>query len=382
VTPSRRLAWEILLAVEEGAHAADLLDARLTNAGTRDAGLVTEIVFGVLRRRAQLDFLLEQPLGRRVADLDTEVRNALYLGAYQLRFLDRIPAHSAVHESVEIVKRSRVRSAAGLVNAALRRLPVLPADWPNDAVRYSMPTWLLRRWTENFGDTLACRIANAALRAPETYVRVPPGSPLPEGLDLCRTDVEGCFRAPGAVPSGLRRQDIGSQSIVPLLDLAPGLRFADICAAPGNKTMQALEAGVRAVACDISAHRLRTVPPVCPRVQLDASEPLPFRAEFDRILVDVPCSGTGTLSRNPEIRWRLTPEDLARHHCRQTAILRAALDCLRPGGRLVYATCSLEPEENMDVVRAVAAHRIQQTMERLPGRDEGEGFFAAVLSSG
>jgi 16S rRNA (cytosine967-C5)-methyltransferase len=176
---------------------------------------------------------------------------------------------------------------------------------------------------------------------------------------------------------GLRIQDIGSQSIVPLLDLQPGNTFLDLCAAPGNKTAQALEAGVTAVACDVHLHRLRSVSG-CARVALDASGPLPFRGLFDRILIDAPCSGTGTLGRNPEIRWRLKPDDIEELHARQIAILRSGLSHLAPGGRLVYSTCSLERRENEDVV-AISGARVLEMRRRTPGLHLGDGFFAAAL---
>jgi 16S rRNA (cytosine967-C5)-methyltransferase len=178
-------------------------------------------------------------------------------------------------------------------------------------------------------------------------------------------------------------QDIGSQSIVPLLELQAGLRFLDICAAPGNKTAQALEEGVRTVACDVHFHRLVQMKNLnVPLAVLDGTRPLPFGARFDRILVDAPCSGTGTLGRNPEIKWRLKPEDLADLHGRQVALVRNALEMLAPGGRLVYSTCSLEAEENEEVIAAAAPERVKRTMARIPGRDEGDGFFAAVIESG
>ena len=147
-------------------------------------------------------------------------------------------------------------------------------------------------------------------------------------------------------------QDIGSQSIVPLLCLAPGQTFLDLCAAPGNKTAQALESGVRAVAADRYLHRAAPLKSLTPNiVVLDGTRPLPFARPFDRILVDAPCSGTGTLGRNPEIKWRLTPADLDYLRRRQSALLANALDALAPGGLLVYSTCSLEPEENEGVLR-------------------------------
>jgi len=177
-------------------------------------------------------------------------------------------------------------------------------------------------------------------------------------------------------------QDIGSQSIVPLLRLAPGQSFLDVCAAPGNKTAQALEAGVRAIACDVHFHRIAGMRRLgCDLVTLDGTRPLPFARPFDRILVDAPCSGTGTLARNPEIKWRLTPGDLDELPRRQRALLAHARAALAPGGLLVYSTCSLEPEENQAVAASVPPELVCETVERIPGRDAGDGFFAAIIQA-
>ncbi len=193
------------------------------------------------------------------------------------------------------------------------------------------------------------------------------------------TSISGCFRLTHGDAGQFRFQDIGSQAVVPLLGLEPGQTFLDVCASPGNKTAQALETRVSAIACDLHLSRARLLLPLgIPVVTLDATQPLPFARRFDRILVDAPCSGTGTLARNPEIKWRLHPEDIADLQKRQIAILRNALDCLAPGGRLVYSTCSLEREENQHVVKQSGVPIIE-TMERLPGREPGDGFFAAVL---
>jgi 16S rRNA (cytosine967-C5)-methyltransferase len=382
VTPARRIAFQLLRAVDAGALAAGALLKTAAHLDPRDAALATELVFGVLRRRAQLHCLLAPLAARPLASLDPAVRTALELGAYQLRFLDRVPAHAAVSESVDLVRLARRGRAAGLVNALLRRLPPLPAQWPDPATEFSLPAWLLDRWIRNLGPERARAAAAAALSPPATYVRVPPGADVPAGFEP--TSVPGCYLARGPVPPSLRRQDISAQSIVPLLDLQPGHRFLDLCAAPGNKTAQALETPLAlAVACDASPRRLTALDVSgARRVRLDAASPLPFPPVFDRILVDAPCSGTGTLARNPEIRWRLQPADLARHAARQRAILRAALACLAPGGRLVYSTCSLEPEENEEVVSEVAPSRVQSLVRRIPGRDPGDGFFAAVLIHG
>jgi 16S rRNA (cytosine967-C5)-methyltransferase len=350
--PARILAFDILHRVESGAWASDLLLAHSAGLDSRDAALASEIVFGVLRYRAQLDFLIEHYAGHR-PKLDTQVRVALRMGIYQLRYLERIPPHAAVTDSVDLVKRARKRSAAGFVNAILRQVNRDPVAWPNREVEWSCPEWLLARWERHFGAEAAEGIARATLQEPEKYAR------------------------------GTRTQDIGAQSIVPLLKLAAGQSFLDLCAAPGNKTAQALEVGVRATACDLHYHRLAQMKSLGAQlVVLDGTRPLPFARRFDRILVDTPCSGTGTLGRNPEAKWRLTPADLPDLQARQIALLRHAREALAPGGLLVYSTCSLEAEENEEVVAAAAPSAlVADTLRRLPGRDAGDGFYAAVIKS-
>jgi 16S rRNA (cytosine967-C5)-methyltransferase len=356
IAPARVAAFDILQLVEGGGYASDLLMVRSAELESRDAGLASEIVFGVLRYRAQLDFLIAHYAGRP-RKLDPEVRTALRMAIYQIRYLERVPPHAAVKESVELVKRARKTSAAGFVNAVLRQVDRDPIAWPNREVEYSCPEWLLARWERHYGEDAAVAIARAALQEPEKYVRI--GT------------------------AGDRTQDIGSQSIVPLLGLESGQSFLDLCAAPGNKTAQALEAGVRAIACDLHFHRLVQLKALTANlVVLDGTRALPFARAFDRILVDAPCSGTGTLGRNPEIKWRLTPEDLADLHGRQSALLANALALLAPGGLLVYSTCSLEPEENDEVAEgALPAGRLMERMQRIPGRDAGDGFYASVIKS-
>jgi 16S rRNA (cytosine967-C5)-methyltransferase len=374
ISPARQTAFRVLDRVERGGYASDLLLAHAADLDTRDAGLASEIVFGCLRRQAQLDYLIDSQSGGR--KLDREVRIALRMGAYQLRHLDRVPAHAAVSESVEIVRRARKASAAGLVNAVLRRIPRAAVEWPAREVELSMPAWLLAAWDAQFGAAVADRVAAAFLLPPDTWIRNPP--PDRSDLVLEKGDVPGAWRVLSGSTQGLRIQDIGSQSIVPLLDLHAGMTFLDLCAAPGNKTAQALEAGVTGIACDVHLHRLRSVSG-CARVALDATAPLPFRRTFDRILIDAPCSGTGTLGRNPEIRWRLRPEDIEELHQKQTAIVRRGLEHLARDGKLVYSTCSLERRENEDVVNGTGA-QVLSMQRRTPGIEAGEGFFAAVIA--
>jgi 16S rRNA (cytosine967-C5)-methyltransferase len=372
VATARQIAFDILMAVEGTGYASDLLAVRCAGLDSRDAGLASSIVLGVLRYRSQLDYLIAYFSGKR-GKLDPEVRNALRMGIFQLRYLDRIPAHAAVGESVELIKRAHKRSATGFANAILRKVHRDPVAWPDRETELCVPAWMLRRWESRFGVEAAEGIARAALETPARYIRVPKGATPPENVEP--TEIEGCYKAEEA--EGFRIQDIGSQSVVPLLDLQPGMRFLDVCAAPGNKTAQALESGVEAIATDLHISRLRHLKPLdIPLVVLNAEHPLPFGPVFDRVLVDAPCSGTGTLAHNPEIKWRLKEDDLPALQKTQKQILENALKCLKPGGVLVYSTCSLEHEENEDVTGDWGSTR----MQRVPGQNTGDGFYAAVVS--
>lgn len=344
---AREITFRVLQKVAKGGYATDLL--RREQGDSRDLALAESIVLGCMRYQSQLDYLIAYFSGK-TTKLDDEVRIALRIGIYQLRYLDRIPAHAAINASVDLVKQARKRSAAGFVNAVLRKVNRDPIPWPDLATELSMPPWLLARWQSHYGTEAATAIARAALEEPTTTIN----------------------------PETQRQQDPGAQSIVPLLDVQPGMFALDLCAAPGNKTAQITARGARVIACDRYLKRLASVDAAASRVILDAGTPLPFLRAFDRILLDAPCSGTGTLARNPEIKWRLREEDLPRFTELQHRMLANALACLKPGGVLVYSTCSLEREENEDVV---ASHPVKHTHHRIPGRDEGDGFFAAVLQT-
>jgi 16S rRNA (cytosine967-C5)-methyltransferase len=392
ISIARKIAYDVLLRVEaEGAYASDALHLEL-DPGVRvdDAALATELTFGVLRWRGLLDFLLERALKKPVARLDLPVAIALRMGLYQFRFLVRVPARAAVNESVELVKRARKVSATSLVNAVLRRAAAeanepaekfLPAGISTAArlgIVHSHPEWLVERWLARFAEAptisllrannqtprLSCGLRDAKCRDEildglrESGLRVEPGNLL-----------KAAFAVNGGSPTrteAFRRGDISiqdeaSQAIPLLVDTQPGDRVLDLCAAPGGKTPPlARNAGKNGllVAADRHAHRIRAMREQFKRVdlrearliELDASKPLPFGVQFNRILVDAPCSGTGTLSRHPEIRWRLKPQQLRELHNLQVRLLETALSQLAPGGRLVYSTCSLEREENEDVV--------------------------------
>jgi len=390
------MAFEILRRVaSEEAFASDLLHAKLAGrVGRADAALATELTLGVLRWQRLLDFLLQRHLDRPAGRLDLEVLLALRLGLYQLRFLERVPAHAAVNESVELAKSARKRSAAPLVNAVLRRLApeakiadadleaLLPAGASaaeRMAILYSHPNWLVERWLERFGAERTVALLEANNRPPRLCCALlDPQEAEPVTESLRR---EGFEVAPGrwlrtalAISGGnppasesfrlgkISLQDEASQMVAHLVDARPGDVALDICAAPGGKTGILARAAApegRVIAADVQEHRLRSAREQLTRTHaqgvwwlaLDAVQPLPFAEMFQRILLDAPCSGTGTLARNPEIKWRLQADDLDRFHCRQTAMLGQALARLAPGGRLVYSTCSLEPEENEQTVR-------------------------------
>jgi 16S rRNA (cytosine967-C5)-methyltransferase len=396
ISPAREIAYKILRRVDSGrGFAVDLLhDPPVTGLRERDQRLAMELVMGVLRWRGELDFLIQQLSGKAMKYFDPEVKIVLRMGIYQIGFLEKIPKSAAVNESVELVKAARKRSAAGLVNAVLRKCqsPTHRArreadvEFAEKALR-ALPDWLRARWERNFGDDVVQALAVASVSVPPTTLRVT-GAKWEEVEEELRR--EGIKTRPGLssnqaliVESGTVQastawregrvviQDEASQLVATLLSPQPGERVLDLCAAPGIKTGQIAAAMGRGhlVACDLSAKRLRTMAGLArrnfpaeirlDRVRLNAAQQLPFTCKFHRILLDAPCSGTGTLARNPEIKWRLHPKDLDRLAAIQTGMLENALQTLAPGGRLVYATCSLEPEENEHVVGAV--------LENIPG---------------
>ncbi len=396
---ARTAAFRLALRIDQdAAYADELLHAgHGVTLAARERAFVTELVKGSLRRRGELDDLISQRLRKPLRTLDLEVLTALRLGAYQLRYMHGVADYAAVAESVELVKHARKRSAAGLVNALLRRLPSSPP--PDEAARLSHPSWLVSRWESAFGRAACGALLRSNLERPATFFRIPaprategPLKQLREaGIDAEPTDVPRAYRlvsgnaseARAAAGTPLAFQDINSQRVGLLLDVWPGSRILDVCAAPGGKARQLAESAP-VIGADRHLHRLRILRRLGSRsihlVAMDAERHLPFSRQFDSVLVDAPCSGTGTLARNPEIKWRLRPHDLAELHKRQTRILCNALDAVGPGGVLVYATCSLEPEENEDVVEAAIRNRpgwkACKALSTVPGREPGDGFQA------
>jgi 16S rRNA (cytosine967-C5)-methyltransferase len=395
VSPARVAAFKVLLRVErEAAYADELLhSALLDKLSAPDRGLATEIVMGVLRWQSALDAMFAGLVPRPLRKLDLEVLTALRMGAYQMAFLSRVPAHAAVHEAVELVKLAKKRSAAGMVNAVMRKLQPRqaamassPATDANQlAVSSSHPEWLVERWSARYGLERASLICQYDQQVPPTTIR------LSGPDDEAELRKEGLQLAPGALMKNARRvvagdvtastllhsgrvaiQDEGSQLVAALV--GEGRSILDCCAAPGGKTA-ALAARLpvaEIIAAELHPHRARLLRQRTPQanVHVIAADALhlPLAAYFDRVLADVPCSGTGTLARNPEIKWRLTPDDLNDLEARQIAILSAAMDRVAPGGRLVYSTCSLEPEENEQVVAACLASN--PDFRAIPARNE------------
>ena len=391
VSPARLAAFEILRRVAEGAYASVLLASRAEDLAPLDRALCHELVLGVLRQQLWLDRLIEQYANRKVAGLDQSVLIVLRIGLYQLRFLSRIPASAAVNESVNLVHFARLRSAGSFVNAVLRRAtrepdvdPVTDSDDPFErlSVATSHPEWLLKRWSEAFGIAEAEALARANNEAAPTAFRVvkirASADEVCEQLHAAGAElapsriVPGAWRITGAArelgelagAGKMYIQDEASQLVALCLDVQPGQRVLDLCAAPGSKTTQIADLSQDAaviIASDLHEHRLKTLVSSAQLqglegihcVALDGLQPLPFaEGFFDRVLVDAPCSGTGTLRRNPEIRWRISPADIQDLVGRQKQLLFNAARVVRPGGRLIYSTCSVEPDENEDVVQS------------------------------
>lgn len=437
VSAARLAAYEILLRVEqEDAYASELLHSdRYSRLSHVDHGLTTELVMGVLRWRSLLDRWISECSSQALRKIDIEILTSLRLGAYQLRFLERVPARAAVHEAVELVKHARKRSAVPFANAVLRKLaeggPKCAADGiriagqPAElAERSAHPLWLVERWSEQFGLDTARQICEYDQRAPEMAVRLNPGVPAdfqPQGikwnpgrlLASARRIESGEIEADTALAGGISIQDEGSQLVALLA--GRGTNILDCCAAPGGKTriLAARNPGALVTAVELHPHRARPLQKLvlAANVKVITGDICSFQSDtsFDCVLADVPCSGTGTLARNPEIKWRLEPDHLGELQARQLAILRAGMKLVSQGGKIVYSTCSLEREENNDVVeRALASDSsfavldCRVELERLraegelvwenldslmsglylrtlPGVHPCDGFFAAIL---
>lgn len=445
IAPARIAAYDILSAVSAGN--ADLATASAFARGAlrdeRDKALALEIATGVLRWRAALDHVIAAFAKRSLDRLDPEIVEILRLSAYQLLHLTRVPASAVVDDAVNLARRAGKTSAAGFVNAVLRTisrkraalpLPPRPGGAPDRdgavdylAVTLSHPRWLAARWYERLGFEAAERWTTfdntpAPLTLRPNRLRIS-SDDLERRLDAADVRVRRAAYAPDALiveegsPMPLVEQgfcviqDEASQLVATLAADAAGARVLDTCAAPGGKTTviaAAIPPGGLLVACDVRDRRMallrRTVDAAgvanVRLLQADLLKPLPFTQPFDLVFVDVPCSGLGTLRRDPDIRWRRQESDLAAFAAAELTMLQRAADAVAPGGRLIYATCSSEPEENEGVAQAFLTttpgftkRDVREVSTRLPDTlvDAGgdlrttpdrhglEAFYAAVF---
>jgi len=401
---ARAVALDTLLSVERTqAFADDALDHALSRStlDSRDRALALELVYGVLRHRSTLDWRLDHVATKSMAKLPVRVRMALRLGAYQLLHLDRIPPSAAVNESVALMKTGGASAHwPGFVNAVLRAMTRAPAPpWPDPAadpvralsVRHACPAWLAERWIARFGVRDAEALCLATTVIPPLTIRVNTMKTTREAVEARLAELGVAARPTRISPVGLVLDKCGSvaelplfhdgafyvedeaaQLVAPLLDPRPGERVLDACAAPGGKSTHLaalMQNHGELVAVDTSAARLRLLEDNCRRldiaivqsVRADAAAGLPKELRerpFDRILVDAPCSGLGVLRRHPEGKWRKAADALAAHQAIQRQVLQGACSLLRPGGVLVYSTCSSEPEENEQVIdQFCSAHK-------------------------
>ena len=411
-SPARRAAYVVVRRVfEQGAYADRALRQVTERLDPRERAFATQLAYGTVQRKGTLDHLAARYARRPVQQLDPPVLAAIRLGLYQLAYLDGVPAHAAVDESVELAKADAPR-AAGLVNAVLRRgaqearplVVALPDETPEQAaIAHSVPRWLAGMWFEQLGaaDARALlaasnRPAEHALRAnalvltaPELRAALPVPAHLgPEPPEAVVVDAP--FDAHGSplfAAGALLPQSRASQLVARAVDPQPGERILDLCAAPGGKTthLAALmgdEGTIVAVernadrAEQLRATALRMHASIVEVVHGDAAQPV--AGVFDRVLVDPPCSGLGTLRSRPDLRWRADPAQIQALVGEQRAILDAAVTALRPGGRLVYSTCTISALENERQLHVRRDLEVQTQRTTLPHRDGTDGFFIAT----
>jgi len=455
---ARQAAADILhRSVSREGFVADLIDDQLARAplSPQDRRFVTQLVFGVVRRRATLDALVRPFVNRAPSTVDDRLWDVLHLGAFQLAFLTHVPKHAAVNETVSLAAHVGSSNATGFVNGVLRRVadlitdgftespgaaalpfdvhevqgpegreqrprfrvlavPMLP-DPVADPVEYlaagfSWPKWLAARWHARYGDWEAARLGFWFNAAPPLWVRTNKlrtdrenyrlqlaaamidAEPGPHPQSLRFTEHHSVRDLPGYAAGDFAVQDHSSMLVASALAPQPGNRVLDLCSAPGGKTTHLAELAdnrAKIVACDPDARRLETVMALCQRlgikgvetVQLKEGQELPA-GPFDAALVDVPCSNTGVLGRRPEVRWRLKPTEFEHLIRLQTRLLFQAIERVKPGGVVVYSTCSIEPDENEGVIAAVRhgipALKVEAEHHSVPGRPADGGYWARL----
>ena len=430
LTPSRAVAYAVVRRTfEDGAYADRALLAAAADLDPRDRALATRLTYGVVQRRATLDYVVGALAKRAADEIDPPLRAALELGLLQLLYLDRIPDHAAVAESVELAKRDMPKGA-GFVNAVLRRatreaktlVDNLTDDTPEAAaLKYSHPAWIAELWWDQLGPEHAVALMKANNEPAETALRVNTLAwDADEVIAAFEVDVtffcddvvvlDGAFDAhahPLHAEGAYMPQSRASAAVARLVDPQPGEHVLDLCAAPGGKTthLAALMGGEgEVVAVERNSQRATALEATAKRmwaknvrvVEGDARERQP--GEFDRVLVDPPCSGLGTLRSRPDLRWRIKAEDIPELVAQQRAILEAGAAATKPGGVLVYSTCTISPDENERLIDRFLADHPEFTaddavsdapnwehpsvpfyVQSLPHRDGTDGFFMARL---
>jgi 16S rRNA (cytosine967-C5)-methyltransferase len=388
-SPARRAALNVLRRVnEQGAYADRALHGEARDLDPRERALAKRLVFGTVQRRGTLDWIIDVHVPRR---LEPQVRAALQLGLYQLLYTDVAP-HAAVAESVELAKPS---PGAKLVNAVLRKVQREGVELPADdtpagaAVRHSHPEWLVALWWEWLGPDETRALLAADNEPAELALRINPLAGVDVDLQGRREDdalvITGAMDVlahPLYAAGAITPMSRASQRVARTVDPQPGERILDVCAAPGGKTTHlAALMGDRGEVVAVERHPQRAQALMAQAERLHASSvrvqvadakditPDLLGGTFDRILVDPPCSGLGTLRSHPDLRWHATPESIEGLRVEQEAIVAAARGLLSPGGRLVYSTCTLSPRE--EIVEGT-------TIRTLPHRDGTDGFYIAV----
>jgi 16S rRNA (cytosine967-C5)-methyltransferase len=439
MTTARQVALAVLAACRrQQAFVQEILNHQLSRAalGGAERRLATQLAYGVLRRRATIDAILRPFLSRPLGTGKEEVHDALRLGVYQLVWLTQVPVHAAVHETVNLVHNNLKGLANGVLRSVARHLtgeitdqpaadavpledgrfrrltkPMLPepAAHPVEylASAFAVPDWLAQRWLERFGWQECLRLGfwfaatpplwlrcnllrtdrSALLAALSTAGIQAVGGEHPQAIRLA--DHAAVRELPGYAEGWFAVQDASAMRVASALAPAPGSVVLDLCAAPGGKTTHLAELmhnEGRIVACDVEEHRLQTLRELAQRLGATIIEPCrieePPPGPFDAILVDAPCSNTGVLGRRPEIRWRLQAKELGYLANLQKRLLLQAAERLRRGGVMVYSTCSIEPEENQQVVQSVVQAMPELTLEhqeeQRPGVPADGGYWAKL----
>lgn len=415
ISPSRIAAFEILSKIEtEKSFSSVLLPYYEGNLEPKDRALCHELTLGTLRKQIYLDRIIEKLTNGK--KIDSAVKIILRIGLYQLNFLDKIPAHAAINDAVNLVQKAKKMSAKGFVNAVLRRFTrekielVYADEIEKLLVETSHPRWLVEKWIDQFGFEETAKLAEANNETPKLSFRFTAKTTeaIKNSLEKENIENQKTYLRELAENGKIYFQDEGSQIVADVVDLKENEKFLDLCAAPGSKVTQIANRKSKTanliIAGDLHFQRVKVLQENCRQqgvefvnvVQYDAEKVLPFGDEsFDVILLDAPCSGTGTIRHNPEIRYFLQEKDFAELSAKQLKILKNASKLIKRGGRIVYSTCSLEKEENEVVCESFLQENegfklikpnlsedfltTEDFARTFPQKHKMDGFFIAVF---